>query len=113
MFLGFGVRIRPPNAISKAVGLRAIHQRASVVRYAELGELHCKLDHAVQIEPGLRSGLPKTVTFQIFAGDYRRFLPGSGQIWSLETDGQFAKARCWRAFLRSLRTASLTVGLPG
>src|SRR5260370_35258057 len=58
-------------------------------------------------------GLPKTGIFQIFAGDYRRFLPGSGQIWSLETDGQFAKACCWWAFLRLLRTASLTVGLPG
>src|SRR5229473_8182963 len=44
---------------SEAVGLRAIHQRGSVVRCAEFGELHCKLDHAVQIEPGLRSRSPK------------------------------------------------------
>jgi hypothetical protein len=29
---------------SEVVGLRAIHQRASVVRCAEFGELHCKLD---------------------------------------------------------------------
>ena len=58
-------------------------------------------------------GLPKTGIFQIFAGDYRRFIAGSGQIWSLETNDQFTKARCWRALLRLLRTASLSAGLPG
>src|SRR6266404_1905891 len=44
---------------SEAVGLRAIHQRASVVRCAEFGELHCKLDHAVQIEPSLQPPSPR------------------------------------------------------
>jgi hypothetical protein len=38
----------------EVVGLRAIHQRASVVRYAEFGEFHCKLHHVVRIEPSLR-----------------------------------------------------------
>jgi hypothetical protein len=58
-------------------------------------------------------GLLKTGIFQIFAGDYRRFLPGSGQIWSLETDRQFAKARHWRSFLALLRAESPGTGLPG
>jgi hypothetical protein len=58
-------------------------------------------------------GLQKTGIFQIFAGDYRRFIPGSGQIWSPETNDQLAKARCRRAFLRLPRTASLKAGLPG
>jgi hypothetical protein len=58
-------------------------------------------------------GLPKTGIFQIFARDYRRFIPGSGQIWSPETNDQLAKARCRRAFLRLPRTASLSAVLPG
>jgi hypothetical protein len=57
--------------------------------------------------------LPKTGIFQIFAGDYRRFLPRSGQIWSLETDRQFAKARHWRAFLALPRAESPGTGLAG
>lgn len=44
---------------SEVVGLRAIHQRASVVRYAEFGELHCKLGHEVLIEPSLQCGSPE------------------------------------------------------
>jgi hypothetical protein len=59
--------------VSEAVGLRAIHQRASVVRYAEFGELHCKLGHAVQIEPGLRSRSPKNGN----TSNIRRRLPPS------------------------------------
>src|ERR1700686_2467372 len=51
--------------------------------------------------------LPETGIFQISAGDYRRFPPRSGQIWSLETVRQFAKAPHWRAFLALLRTKSL------
>ena len=58
---------------SEVVGLRAIHQRASVVRYAEFGELHCKLGHAVQIEPGLRSRSPKNGN----TSNIRRRLPPS------------------------------------
>ena len=57
--------------------------------------------------------LPKTGIFQISAGDYRRFRSHSGQFRSPETDSQFAKARHWRAFLRSLRVKSPGVGLPG
>ena len=57
--------------------------------------------------------LPETGIFQISAGDYRRFLPGSRQIWSLETDRKFAKARHWRAFLVLLRAKSLGAGLVG
>ncbi len=44
---------------SEAVGLRAIHQRASVVRDAEFGELHRKLGHPVRIEPGLQPSSPR------------------------------------------------------
>jgi hypothetical protein len=57
--------------------------------------------------------LPKMGIFQISAGDYRRFRPASGQIWSLETDRQFARARHWRAFLGLLRVESLGAGLVG
>ncbi len=57
--------------------------------------------------------LPKMGIFQISAGDYRRFRPASGQIWSLETDRQFAKAQHWRAFLGLLRVESLGAGLVG
>jgi hypothetical protein len=37
--------------------------------------------------------LPKTGVFRYPAGDFGRFRPESGKIWSLETDSQFAKAR--------------------
>ena len=57
--------------------------------------------------------LPETGIFQIFAGDYRPFLPGTGQIRSLETDHQFAKARHWRAFLGFMWVESLSAGLAG
>ena len=43
--------------------------------------------------------LPKTGVSQISAGDYRLFRLENGQNRSLETSGQFAKARHWRAFL--------------
>src|SRR6478736_3301490 len=46
----------------------------------------CVSRHAVQIEPVSSRRLPETGIFQICAGDYRRFLPGTAQIWSLETD---------------------------
>jgi hypothetical protein len=46
-------------------------------------------------------------------GDYRLFRAGSGQIRSLETDRQFAKARHWRPFLPVSGTFSLSAGLPG
>jgi hypothetical protein len=57
--------------------------------------------------------LPKTGIFQISAGDYRLFRVGNGQIRSLETGCQFAKARHWRAFLRLLRVKSPGAGLVG
>ncbi len=47
------------------------------------------------------------------AGDYRLFRAGSGQIRSLETDRQFAKARHWRPFLPVSGTFSLSAGLLG
>src|SRR6266851_9324969 len=68
----------------------------------EFGELHCKLRHAVPIEPGLRSLSPENGIFQMSAGDYRRLRSRSGQFRSPETDSQFAKARHWRALLRLL-----------
>jgi len=55
----------------------------------EFDELHCKLGHAVQIEPVLGPSLPKTGIFQISAGDYRLFRSGTDQIRSLETNRQF------------------------
>jgi hypothetical protein len=58
-------------------------------------------------------GLPKTGIFRHVAGDFRRFRPESGQIRSLETDCQFAKARYWRAFLWVLGVVSLSGGLVG
>src|ERR1700724_1018503 len=57
--------------------------------------------------------LPETGIFQIAGGDYRRFCPGSGQTWSLETDRQCAKARHWRAFLALRRVKSPCPGLAG
>jgi hypothetical protein len=47
------------------------------------------------------------------AGDYRLFRSENAQNRSLETGGQFAKARHWRAFLRVSRTVSQSAGLPG
>jgi hypothetical protein len=44
---------------SEVVGLRPIHQRASVVRCAEFGELHCKLGHEVLIELSLQCGVSR------------------------------------------------------
>src|ERR1700694_1940184 len=58
-------------------------------------------------------GLPKTGIFRHAPRDFRRFRRESGQIRSLETDSQFAKARCWRAFLRLLGVVSLSAGLVG
>ena len=40
--------------------------------------------------------------FRYPAGDFQRFRPENVVIRSLETEGQFAKARNWRAFLRFL-----------
>ena len=36
--------------------------------------------------------LPETGIFQICAGDYRRFFPGTAQIWSLKTIPQIRKS---------------------
>jgi hypothetical protein len=58
-------------------------------------------------------GLRKTGIFPNLPRDFRRFRRESGQIRSLETDNQFAKARYWRAFLRLLGVVSLSVGLVG
>jgi hypothetical protein len=58
-------------------------------------------------------GLPKTGIFPHVAGDYRRFRFRRGQIRSLETHSQFAKARYWRAFLRLLGVVSPSAGLAG
>ena len=57
--------------------------------------------------------LPKTGIFQISAGDYRLIRARSGQIRSLETGRQFAKARHWQAFLVFPVVKSLWAGLPG
>ena len=43
---------------SEAVGLRANHQRASVVRYAEFSEFHCKLHGAVRALHSQSAGGP-------------------------------------------------------
>ena len=58
-------------------------------------------------------GLRKTGIFRHLPRDFRRFRRESGQIRSLETDNQFAKARYWRAFIRLLGVVSLSVGLVG
>jgi hypothetical protein len=47
------------------------------------------------------------------AGDDQLIRAGSGQIRSLETGRQFAKARHWRAFLAFPEVKSLWAGLPG
>jgi hypothetical protein len=52
-----------------------------------------------------------SISFQISAGDYRRFCPGSSQIWSLETNRQFAKTRHWQAFLQLSGVLSPGAGL--
>jgi hypothetical protein len=55
----------------------------------------------------------KTGVFQMSAGDYWLFRSENAQNRSPETDGQFAKARHWRAFLRVSGTVSPSAGLPG
>jgi hypothetical protein len=57
--------------------------------------------------------LPKTGVFQMSAGDYWLFRSENAQNWSPETDGQFAKARHWRALVRVSGTVSPSAGLPG
>jgi hypothetical protein len=57
--------------------------------------------------------LPKTGIFRVSAGDYRRFRFRSGQFRSPEIDGEFAKARHWRAFLGLLRVKFPGAGLAG
>ena len=47
------------------------------------------------------------------AGDYWLFRSGNAQIRNLETAGQFAKGRHWRAFLRVSAALSLSAALPG
>jgi hypothetical protein len=79
----------------------------------EFGELHCKLGHAVQIEPGLRPQSPKTGIFRVSAGDYRLFCSGNARNRSLETGRKYVKARHWQAFLRVSGAVSLTAGLVG
>ena len=110
-------------ALSKARPLKHHNQNPpSLLRedggYGEISRrlmLNCTAPPARQCRsnPVSSRRLPETGIFQISAGDYRRFLPGSGQIWSLETDRNFAKARHWRAFLVLLRAKSLGAGLVG
>jgi len=57
--------------------------------------------------------LLETGIFQVFAGDYRRFFPESGQIGILETTSGIANAREWRAFLPLLGSVSPRAGLVG
>ena len=57
--------------------------------------------------------LPKTGIFQMSAGDYRLSRPENGENRSLETSGQVAKARHWRAFVRVSGIFSLRAGLVG
>jgi pimeloyl-ACP methyl ester carboxylesterase len=76
---------------------------------------NCTARSATQCGSNLVSSrcLLKTGIFQIFAGDYRRFRSGSGQIRSPETNRQFAKARYWRACLALPRIESPGAALPG
>jgi hypothetical protein len=67
----------------------------------------CHSRHAVRIEPVSNRGLPKA------GGDFRRLPRETGQIWSLETDSRFAKARYSRAFLQLLGVVSPSSGLAG
>jgi hypothetical protein len=58
-------------------------------------------------------GLPKAGISRHTAGDFRHFHPHVAKFRALETDGQFAKGRRWRAFLQVPGTFSLSAGLPG
>jgi len=64
------------------------------------GELHCKLGHAVPIEPGLRPQPRENGNISNIGRRLSGIRATNGQIWSLETGYQFAKARHWRPFLR-------------
>jgi hypothetical protein len=68
---------------------------------------------AVLIEPGLWSLSPKNGNISTTRGDYRLFRFENAQNRSLETSGQFAKARHWRAFLRAPETFSESAALRG
>jgi len=50
----WGCRRMPPRAT-----VRAQHSHFAVSQGGEFGQLHCKLGHAVQIEPGLRPRSPE------------------------------------------------------
>ena len=75
----------------------------------------CTATSAKQCRSNPVSGrrLRKTGIFQMSAGDSCLFWSKNAANRSLETDGQFAKARYWRAFLQLLGVVFLNAGLPG
>ncbi len=83
----------------------------------ESGDLRCKLEHAVQIELGLRRESPKNGNIR---GSRRRLLPKwppSSRIWSAETCAQLRKPAKKRALLtvggRYLRLRECLAGAKG
>jgi hypothetical protein len=72
----------------RGAAVRARRSRFSGGHGGEFGELHCKLDHAVKIEPGLRPRSPENGNIS----NIRR-RSGNAQIRSPETSLQFAQAR--------------------
>ena len=109
--------VSPPYAVysesslGAQCGLRILN--CPVAEPENLTSLHCKPGPQCRSNPVSGGSFPKTGIFQISAGDYRLFRAGNGQIRSLETGCQLAKARHWRAFLRLLRVKSPGAGLVG
>jgi hypothetical protein len=93
--------------------VRARHSQLQLAKAENLAKFNATPATQCRSNRVSRRRLPETGIFQISARDYRRFLPGRGHIWSLETDRQFAKACHWRAFLALPRAKSQSAGLVG
>ena len=94
----------------------AVRTRRSQITGGQAENLaSCTASSATQCKsnPVSGRGLPKTGIFQISVGDYWLFRSENAQNRSPETDGQFAKARHWRAFVRVSGTVSPSAGLVG
>jgi hypothetical protein len=86
---------------------RNSHRTAFSTECTAVPVMHCRSN------PVSDRILQKTGIFQMWAGDFRLFRSKIVQIWSIETESQFAKGRNWRALIGFTRRRSLVELLLG
>src|SRR5207247_11376543 len=86
---------------------------ASVVRHAEFGELHCKLGHAVPIEPSLSPESPENGNIRHCGRRLAGISATSSRNWESIDSFQNRESRHWRAFLTLWAKHSRSSTLPG